>query len=189
LSGVDDPPCFVAKQDCRLFCSLQWPVDTQPHWDVGVIVRTIRTYISTEIPLRKQTTETQQLLALRIRWEQGMWHVSFHRQGESFSDDPNCHAMISTLLTDPHYQSSAQSHWIYISGFNRAQGCVAVMQPDDPSQAISAPATAETLLFLRFGVLLTASTRASHQWPALSKVSVHEQDLVEEILRHPAFVS
>jgi hypothetical protein len=193
LSQSGDPLCFIAQNDCRLFCTIEWPTngatDTQPYWDVAAIVRTLRMYIppETETPPQGESTETQQFVAFRIGWDQETWHVSFHQQGESFFDDPNCHDMISTLVTDPRYQNTTQSHWTYTSGSNRAQGCVAVMRPNDSTQVSSTPP--ETILLERFGVLLAASPTASQRWPELPKASEHERDHAKEIIGHPAFVS
>jgi hypothetical protein len=195
LSQNDDPSCFIAQNDCRLFCTIQWPTDgradAQPRWDVAAVVRTLRTYApyEAETPQQKETGETQQFVTFRISWNQATWHVSFHQQGESFFDDPNCHNLISTLVTDPRYQSVPQSHWTYTSGSKRAQGCVTVMQLNDATQGSSSSASSEIMLFDRFGVLLAVSPAAAQRWPELSKASEYERVLAEEILRHPAFAS
>ncbi len=186
LSNSTDASCFIGPNDCRLFCTLQWPT-AQADWNVAAVVRSLHTYRARATPRRQASRETQQFVALRISWEQQRWLVTFHQQGDSYFDDPGCHDTISTLVTDTRYQSAFPNHWIYTSGANRAQGCVAVLQPNDSTQVVSP--SAEIILFERFGVLLTASEAAEHKWPKLAVTSEYERGLAEAILRHPAFVS
>jgi hypothetical protein len=89
----------------------------------------------------------------------------------------------------PRYQSAFPNHWTYISGTNRAQGCVAVLQPNDPTQAAPSSITTQIILLDRFGILLAASEAAAQKWPDLATASTYEHALIETILRHPAFVS
>lgn len=192
LSQSNDPSCFIAQQDCRLFCTLAWATDSadvQPHWDVAAIVRTLRTYTlpGKEAVSQDEVGDAQQFVTFRISRDQQGWHASFHRQGDSAFDDPNCYALMSMFVTDPRYQSVPQNHWNYISGSNRAQGCVAAMQPDDATQESLAPE--EPILFERFGILLAANDAASQRWPDVAKASAYERQLAEEIVHHPAFVS
>ncbi len=192
LSQSNDPPCFIAQHDCRLFCTLAWATDStdvQPQWDIAAIVRPLRTYAPSgeHASSQEEVGDTQQFVTFRISWDQKGWHASFHRQGDSAFDDPNCYDLMSLFVTDPHYQSVPQSHWNYISGSNRAQGCVAAMQPDEATRASSSPD--EPILFERFGILLAANDAASQQWPDIAKASAYERQLAEEIVRHPVFVS
>lgn len=190
LSNSNDASCFIGHNDCRSFCTLQWPTSgAQTYWDVAVIVRAHHTYVSQAPPHIQKSWETQQFVALRIAWDGQKWSATFHQQGDSFFDDPGCHALISTLVTDSRYQNTFSNHWAYISGNNRAQGCVAVLQPNNPAPIASPLTNAQTILFERFGVLLTASTAAANKWPYLPEASVYERTIAQTILRNPAFVS
>jgi hypothetical protein len=190
LSNSNDASCFIAQNDCRLFCTIQWPTNgSQAYWDVAAIIRSLYTYTAQAPPHLQESRETQLFVTFRISWQQQKWHVTFHQQGDSYFDDPGCHDTISTLVIDPRYQSAFPNHWAYSSGTNRAQGCVAVLQPNAPTQVVSSSLATKIILFDRFGVLLTASGAAAQKWPDLPAASPYERALAEAILRHPAFVS
>ncbi len=194
LGSVKDASCFISGHDCRLFCTLQWPADgplaNQPHWDIAAIVRPTWTYTPLAPGQKQQgmqeTSEQEQFVTLRISWQHGAWQVASHRQGDSSFDDPNCTTTISSIDQGSGYQLSGQSHWAYISGSNRAQGCVAVTQPDASTQKTAFVAA---ILFRHFGVLLAANATASKQWPQLPKASPVEQHLAQQIIKQPAFTS
>ncbi len=194
LGSVKDAACFISGRDCRLFCTLQWPADgplaNQPRWDIAAIVHPTWTYTPLATQQKPQgtqeTSEQEQFVTLRISWQHGVWLVASHRQGDSSFDDPNCTTTISTIDQGSDYQISAQSHWAYISGSSRAQGCVAVTQTDAATQ--KADFVAEVLL-RRFGVLLAVNATAIKQWPQLPEASPAEQRLAQQIIKHPAFTS
>jgi hypothetical protein len=190
LSNSNDASCLMAQNDCRLFCTMQWPTNgSQAYWDVAAVIRSLYTYTALAAPHKQESKEAQLFVTFRISWQQQKWHVTFHQQGDSYFDDPGCHDTISTLVIDPRYQSAFPNHWVYTSGTNRALGCVAVLQANDPIQAVSSSLATKIVLFDRFGVLLAASKAAAQKWPDLAVASPYERALAEALLRHPAFVS
>ncbi len=189
-----DRSCFIAGQDCRLFCTLDWPahdeLSAQTSWHVAAIFHPVWTYTSTH-----HTQVVQggvQFVTLSIAWIRDHWRVAFHQQGESSFDDPNCITTIGIIAANPAYRSIPLS-WAYVSGLNRADGCLAVAIPGgstftDPS-LFSIARSSGLLLFERCGVLLTAGSDAQARWPSLPTVTVYERQLALNILKQSAFIS
>ncbi len=196
--------CFVDNNDCRLFCTLNWPgalndvAGLNSDWHVAAIIRPIWQYVpivpssSSVLERPLQVSGGQQFVTLRIRWQQDHWVVSFHQQGASSFDDPNCITAMNTLVTNASYHSipsvGQQLFWSYLSGKNRAEGCVAmtVQQVFVPSSAIF---SAQAMLLERFGVLLAANDAAHQLWPILPLATEQEQQVADSIARQAVFVS
>ncbi|MBE3561361.1 MAG: hypothetical protein IMW89_19395 [Ktedonobacteraceae bacterium] len=194
-----DHSCFNAENDCRLFCTLDWP--TAGGWDVAAVIRPTWSYKTAGQPGNADVTAQkedsrgeQQLIALHIQRQQQHWQVSFHPQGLSSFDDPNCIELMGILAANPayrHIQSTDQSiSWNFKSGTNRAAGCLATgtLQTKDAatSPALDAPVV---VLLQRFGVVLAVDERAHQLWPALPQAGDAQQRLALEIAKNPAFAS
>ncbi len=196
--------CFVDGHDCRLFCTLNWPgvsndvAGANADWHVAAIIRPIWQYtplIQSSVAAAAEplfVSGGQQYVTLRIRWQQGDWAISFHQQGASSFDDPNCITAMNTLVTQPSYQSlpsvGQQLYWSYLSGKNRADGCLAmtmqqVFVPND------ANFSSQAMLLERFGVLLAANDAAHQLWPALPLATPLEQQVASNIAHQAVFVS
>jgi len=131
----------------------------------------------------------QQFVTFQVSWQQGTWRVTFHPQGQSPFDDPNCITTVSTVVQDPRFHRADQFHWTFLSSTNRAQGCLAVMQSGNAVGVAPSSYFSQAALLYRFGVLLTANEIAFQQWPQLPQATQDEQRLAQDILNHPAFVS
>lgn len=199
------PACSVSGNDCRLFCTLTWPEpDIAPSlygWDVAAIIRPTWTYTAMHYMSEgKQQTQRgaairgeQHFVTFHVTWSRGQWHVSFHLQGASSFDDPNCITTIGQIAGDPAYhiiEPTQQVTWTFSSGPNRASGCVAIaVLHTGTSTQWPPPDGAAAYLIQRFGVLLAANDTAHQFWPNLPLASAYEQSVAEDIATRPAFVS
>ena len=190
-----DRSCSVAGEDCRLFCTIEWPIaegKAAEGWDVVGIVRPTWSYEHSELVDETGRQGDQQFVALHISRQQQRWSVSFHHQGESSFDDPNCISTIGAIVTNPSYTMNRQTHqnihWEFISGSNRAWGCL-VRGSIIGSSPAAPSADSDLFLIQRFGVLLAASPQAHKLWPALPQLDAQAQQVVQEIEAHLAFIS
>jgi hypothetical protein len=183
--------CAIDGNDCHSICTVPWPGDNQyagPQWNIGAIFHpqwTLTSLNRVSTPL-SVANGRQQFVTFQVAWQHNSWGVAFHAEGESTFDDPNCITMIGVVSGDARFQDTGAAHWVYVSGQNRADGCVAVLQPNAINQL--APINGPLLLY-RFGVLIVVNDRAVSQWRGLPVASAAERAIVEQIVSHPVFTS
>src|SRR5579875_2467753 len=86
----------------------------------------------------------------------------------------------NTDYTTTQDASRTSVNWSYLSGQNAADGCVAVIVPQNQSvPPASAPPVAYCLY--RFGVLLAANDVAHRYWPNLPVADAYEQQLARQV--------
>jgi hypothetical protein len=183
--------CDIDGNDCHGICTVPWPGDNQydrPQWNIGAIFHpqwTLMRPNSAATPLSIENG-SQQFVTFQVAWQNSSWSAVFHPEGESTFDDPNCITMIGVVSNDARFQDTGAAHWVYVSGQNRADGCVAVLQPNAINQL--APTNGPLLLY-RFGVLIAANDKAVSEWKELPAASAAERAIVERIVSHPVFTS
>ena len=192
------PACSVAGQDCRLFCTLPWP--SHEGWNVAAVVRPTWSYIPLEKPdtaptqaLNAKEQGEQQFTTFEVQWRQGRWHVSFHPQGISQFDDPNCIGTVGLIAPTPTSSLPPPAErltWAFVSGTPRAAGCVAAATLQHGASLVeTSPRAADAYLLERFGVLLAANDLAHQLWPTLPTASAEERALAQRITQQATFVS
>jgi hypothetical protein len=207
------PACTYAETgaDCRSICSIDWidsrTIDQSAGWTVGIVTRpnwTYRTAGQSRDPKAglSEYQGDQQFTTLRITWENQAWHVSAHSEGESGFDDPNCVYAIGAINSSSEIanvdnggslkSTDGTMHitgWSFISGENRALGCLVKAQMQSSSVGGKKPVTSDVYFLYRFGVLSAVDKTArtlNPEWP-LSKADV--KLILPEILTRPAFTT
>ncbi len=185
--------CFINGHDCRLFCTLIWPrteADNHaPIWDIAAIVRPGWEYNPEGSSKIETVSEGEQFMSLRISRSGKKWKTTFHQQGASSFDDPNCIGTMSMLTTTPKYQlpntAEQQYHQVFISGKNSADGCVVV------TSLIKSRDTENhwIIVIMRFGILIAVGQDAQKQWPDLPIAQPETQRIVQNIMKYPTFAS
>ncbi|HTI15721.1 MAG TPA: hypothetical protein VL461_14355 [Dictyobacter sp.] len=186
--------CNYNGQDCRRFCTIAWPEaisdQTPPHWDIAAIFHPQWSYTPTQKNTSGslQNSMPAQFVTLHITWHQNTWQATFHPPLESSFDDPNCITTISTLVQNTRYQPEDGYHWVYISGHNRASGCIAIQQRTS-ANTLQPLAADDIMLIDRFGVLLAGNTATARRWSDLPRASMEVLQQAQASLRHPAFLT
>ena len=183
--------CSIDGNDCHDLCTVPWPGDNQYEmlrWNVAAIFHAQWTYTALDGASISPPTGNgaQQFVTFLVTWQDNAWQVAFHPQGESTFDDPNCISMIGVVSSDASYQNIGASHWVYVSGQKRADGCVAILQPNALDHL--APSTGPVLLD-RFGVLLAANSMAAQRWQRLAVATASERSIAPQISAHAVFGS
>lgn len=194
--------CSKGDNDCRLLCTLNWPADKgnpPTGWNVATVIRPTWEYTpldgSTLAPDKRiETRGDQYIVTLQVTRTQKSWHVSFHPQGASSFDDPNCIATIGLILSRQSYLTEEKTQqrvtWTFSSGSNRASGCLAEATLHSGATLESPISrTVDARVFYRFGMLVAADDNAHRLWPALPIASKQAQGIAQEIGDKPAFVS
>ncbi len=194
------PACSFAGNDCRNFCTLPWPQSgdvTSEGWHAAAIVRPTWIYAAADghviaPPQGVDTSGDQQFIMLHITWQAGQWHVTFHPQGASSFDDPNCISTMGSIMTKPSYNSTAQQRivWTFSSISNRSSGCLATAMLHDGDNLQTAPVQMPAAYILqRFGVLMAVNDTAHRLWPNLPLADDYARSVAQDITRNAAFVS
>ena len=134
----------------------------------------------------------QQFVMLHITWQAGQWHVTFHPQGTSSFDDPNCLSTMGSIMTKPAYNSTPQQRviWTFSSISNRSTGCLATATLHNGDNLQVAPAqTPAAYILQRFGVLMAANDTAHHLWPNLPLADEYARGVARNIVQNAVFVS
>lgn len=193
--------CSIGENDCRSFCTLSWPqngaTSATPVWHIAAVVRPTWHYSSQDevasFPSSTSMMGDQYFATFRVEWKQGKWFVSFHRQGTSSFDDPNCIAAIGMIISNPSYllieRTQQRVTWTFSSGANRADGCLARATLHDSTMQLPLSQDSEAYILYRFGVLVSADDSAHLLWSQLPQGSQATQDIALNIARQPAFVS
>jgi hypothetical protein len=188
--------------DCRLICTINWvssrTLDQQASWTVAVITRPTWEYSVVGGPQdshagSQEYLGDQQYTTLSITWKDHAWHVASHAQGVSDFDDPNCISTIGKLNFNLQLPAAGTEHitnWSFISGQNRAMGCLVKVDLQTASDNTQEKATSRSVYYLnRFGLLMAVDNAAhmlAPQWP-ITKANV--KHILPAILNKPAFIS
>ncbi len=194
------PACSYAGNDCRNFCTLPWPQASDAinaGWHAAAIVRPTWTYTDAAghviaPPQGMEATGDQQFVMLHITWQAGQWHVTFHPQGTSSFDDPNCLSIMGSIMTKPIYTSIPQQRvtWTFSSVSNRSTGCLAIATLYDGDNLQVAPAqTPAAYVLQRFGVLMAANDTAHRLWPNLPLADDYARGVAQDIVQNAVFIS
>lgn len=194
------PACSYAGNDCRSFCTLPWPQASDAvnaGWHAAAIVRPTWTYTDAAgrviaPPQGVDASGDQQFVMLHITWQAGQWHVTFHPQGTSSFDDPNCLSTMGSIMTKPAYNSTPQQRviWTFSSISNRSTGCLATATLHDGDNLQVAPAqTSAAYVLQRFGVLMAANDTAHRLWPNLPLADDYARNVARDIVQNAVFVS
>ena len=191
--------CSFEGNDCRKFCTLNWPQDgtSAAVWHIAAVVRPTWQYGSQEnasvLPSATDRTGNQYFVTFRVEWKRGTWSVSFHRPGASSFDDPNCIAAIGMIMSDPSYlfidSTQQRVTWTFSSGANRAEGCLARAKLHESTMQLPLSEDTDAYVLYRFGVLVSANDSAQRLWPHLPQGRQSLQDIAAGIARQPVFVS
>ncbi|GCE48125.1 hypothetical protein EI42_04123 [Thermosporothrix hazakensis] len=203
------PNCKLDEQDCRLFCTLPFPIQdasgqnaasyTQEGWNVGATIRVQWQYT---LPGSQQLYKTaadntdgeQYLIILLITREQGKWKVAFHPQRFSGFGDPNCTPAMGRIFSEAQYKTIEKTNqsasWTFFSGEIAARGCLAAAQLSSSTlQPVLPSNTADAYILYRFGVLLAADDAAHRLWPHLPLANAQQKEIVSDIAANPAFTT
>ncbi len=196
-----DNSCFIGTQNCHLFCTLAWPDKniqgvSKDGWDVAAIFRAHWQYTTSNQSHATGSTPEglPQFVTFHITRANHQWNVAFHPQGESSFDDPNCISTMSKIAFYSGYQLITRTHqhinWQFISGTNRAWGCLAVGTPRPaPGSGDTPISPAPIFLIERFGVLLAVGEEPHRLWQAMPVASADVQNQAFTIAHNAAFTS
>ncbi len=95
-----------------------------------------------------------------------------------------CSSMQALTSSDTDYTTTQDAsrtsvNWSYLTGQNMADGCVAVIVPQQQNISTSLPPVAYCLY--RFGVLLAANDLAHRYWPDLPVADASEQQIAQQV--------
>ncbi len=194
------PACSFAGNDCRNFCTLPWPQASDAAgggWHVAAIVRPTWIYTNADgrviaPPQGVDTRGDQHFVMLHITWQRGQWHVTFHPQGTSSFDDPNCISTMGSIMTKPAYNSTEQQRivWTFSSISNRSSGCLATATLHNGDNLQTSPAqTPAAYILQRFGVLMAANEATHRLWPNLPLADDYARNVAQDITQNAAFIS
>lgn len=189
------------RDDCRSICTLNWPTrvgdTTMMGWHVAAVARQNWVYTpfnQQESQSRASTRGDQYLVTFQVTREQKQWHATFHPQGASPFDDPNCIGLVGLLTSLGEYQQLEETQqritWSFSSGSNRASGCLASGSVEGgTSLQLPASSGSNVYLLYRFNQLQAASEPAHLLWPTLPFADKHVQGVAVQIANHAVFVS
>jgi hypothetical protein len=140
------------------------------------------------------TRGDQYLVTLQITRVQHQWRATFHPQGASPFDDPNCIAVVGQITSSDKYQQLVETQqritWTYSSGQNRASGCLATgTLHSGTTLDFPASGDANAYLLYRFNQLQATNNLGHQLWPVLPLADKHTQNIALQIADHSVFVS
>jgi len=183
------------RDDCRLVCTLNWPTRvgdaSMLGWHVAAVARQNWEYTS---QAGVNAPGDQYLVTFQVTREHNQWHATFHPQGASPFDDPNCIGLVGLLTSLGEYQELVETQqritWSFSSSDNRASGCLATGSVEGgTSLQLPASSGSNVYLLYRFDLLQAASEPAHLLWPTLPFADKHVQDVAVQIANHAVFVS
>jgi hypothetical protein len=190
--------CSLDSSDCRLLCSLNWPINASDPstrgWHVVAVVRQNWEYSRDEQLVHADVPGDQHQVTFQITRVQHQWHAAFHPQGASPFDDPNCIGVVGQITSSEKYlqldETQQRITWTYLSEQNRANGCLAIgtLHSGTGLDLPTSPDSRGYLLY-RFDQLQAANDFAHQLWPMLPLADKQTQDLASHIETHPTFVS
>ena len=181
--------CTLNEQDCHALCTREENINTNPVWEVVVLVQSSWTYttldgrvVAAQVPdALGKAALVEHFLPLDVTWDGAHWHA---HAAQGFLNGPiPCVAAQDNDAIGNFFGSSPWQAfgWNYMPATNSAAGCLLALTSivyGGPS-----PAARPLILYLhRFGVFIAVNRLAQEYDPEMPHPTAYEMSLAQEIM-------